>query len=102
MTLTAARRYYNESYTLHFEATVGGAPPARAGPLSRLCPAELYPTSGGQPHDIGALGSSKVVDVTIRDRDSALLHVLDTPIAHGPVTASIDGVRRFDHMQQHT
>ena len=31
-----------------------------------------------------------------------MVHRLDAPIFAGQVAASIDGVRRLDHMQQHT
>jgi alanyl-tRNA synthetase len=60
----------------------------------------FYPTSGGQPHDTGTLGGSRVIDV-IDDTDR-VAHVLDRPIAETEVEARIDWERRFDYMQQHT
>jgi alanyl-tRNA synthetase len=43
-----------------------------------------------------------VLDVVVREGDDAVLHVLDTPLTLGKVTAEIDWPRRFDHMQHHT
>jgi alanyl-tRNA synthetase len=40
--------------------------------------------------------------VYVRDADGAVVHVLDAPIPSGTAAGTIDGVRRFDHMQQHT
>lgn len=97
------RRYYEDSYTWQFEATAvevsdGGG----SIPFAVLDASYFYPTSGGQPYDTGKLGAANVVDVSVRASDGALIHALDTPVAAGPITATIDGVRRFDHMQQHT
>ena len=93
------RRYYDDSYTWTFDANVIEAP----GDATAVLDASyFYPTSGGQPHDTGTLGDATVVDVSIRETDGAVVHTLDAPIASGRVQARIDGVRRFDHMQQHT
>jgi alanyl-tRNA synthetase len=60
----------------------------------------FYPTSGGQPHDLGRLGNARVVDVLeVKDQ---VIHVVDRPVAIGTVKGIIDWERRFDHMQQHT
>jgi alanyl-tRNA synthetase len=96
----AARAYYGDSYTWRFDATVLEATIAYGQPAAVLDASYFYPSSGGQPHDTGALGTSNVVDVRIRD-DGAVLHLLDAPV-DGAVHATIDGTRRFDHMQQHT
>jgi alanyl-tRNA synthetase len=63
----------------------------------------FYPTSGGQPHDIGTLGGARVVDVI--DEGERIAHVLDTPLTAGQnsdIPGDIDWTRRHDHMQQHT
>jgi alanyl-tRNA synthetase len=96
------RRYYDDSYTWQFEAAAVEASSGDAVPYAVLDASYFYPTSGGQPHDIGRLGAANVVDVSVRASDGALMHSLDRAIDEGPVTAAIDGVRRFDHMQQHT
>jgi alanyl-tRNA synthetase len=62
----------------------------------------FYPTSGGQPFDIGTLGDAQVVDVIERD-DGEIAHVVDRTLEVGArVSGSVDWPRRFDHMQQHT
>jgi alanyl-tRNA synthetase len=43
-----------------------------------------------------------VVDVTVRESDGAVLHLLNAPIPAGTMDATLDWSRRFDHMQQHT
>ena len=96
------RRYYGDSYTWKFDASVIEAGTHAGAPFAVLDASYFYPTSGGQPHDVGTLGRVNVVDVYVRESDGAVVHVLDTPVAEGATTASIDGVRRFDHMQQHT
>ena len=60
----------------------------------------FYPTSGGQPHDLGALGSAQVTEVA--DAETHIVHYTSAEVPVGPVTATIDWARRFDHMQQHT
>jgi alanyl-tRNA synthetase len=63
----------------------------------------FYPTSGGQPHDVGSLGGIAVVDVI--DEDDRIAHGLSEPIGvpvGSMLVGQIDTARRFDHMQQHT
>jgi alanyl-tRNA synthetase len=60
----------------------------------------FYPTSGGQPHDIGTLNGVRVIDVV--DEDERVVHLLEAPLSLGPVHGEIDAARRRDHMQQHT
>jgi alanyl-tRNA synthetase len=60
----------------------------------------FYPTSGGQPHDIGRLGDARVVDVL--DEAEEVIHVVEKPIGIGAVKGTVDWDRRFDHMQQHS
>src|SRR5688500_16084992 len=96
------RRYYSDSYAWHFEANVVDVTANGERHDVALDESFFYPTSGGQPHDTGTLGGANVLDVGVRASDGAVVHTLDAPLAPGPVTGVIDGVRRFDHMQQHT
>jgi alanyl-tRNA synthetase len=96
------RRYYNDSYTWQFDAEVIEASSEAGLQYAVLDATYFYPTSGGQPHDTGTLGTANVIDVRIRESDGAVLHVLDAPIERGTAQAAIHGARRFDHMQQHT
>lgn len=96
------RLYYTDSYLLQFAGRVVESFEAGGQPAVVLDQTAFYPTSGGQPHDTGRLGSAAVLDVVIRDTDEAVVHRLDAPIAEGPVEGQIDWPRRFDHMQQHS
>ena len=63
----------------------------------------FYPTSGGQPHDVGTLGGIAVVDVI--DEDDRIAHCLADPIGvpvGSVLIGQVDMTRRVDHMQQHT
>ncbi len=93
------RLYYTDAYLREFEAAVvDHAEGARRIYLDRTA---FYPTSGGQPFDLGTLGGIRVVDVV--DEEDRIAHLLAHPLeAAGPVRGSVDWGRRFDHMQQHT
>ncbi|XP_052741794.1 alanyl-tRNA editing protein Aarsd1 [Bicyclus anynana] len=61
----------------------------------------LFPAGGGQPHDIGWLNNTEVLQV-LRKGDEAL-HFTREPLEVGTEVAQrIDWARRFDHMQQHS
>ncbi len=62
----------------------------------------FYPTSGGQEHDIGTLGTARVVDVYKDKTDGQVIHVVDGEIAVGPVQAHIDPAHRLTASQGHT
>lgn len=90
--------YYEDAYTQAFTANVV----AVAGLDVVLAESFFYPTSGGQPHDVGRIADIPVTNVTIREDDQAVIHTLAEPLACGTYSAEIDWPRRFDHMQQHT
>jgi alanyl-tRNA synthetase len=125
--MTNKRLYYDDAFAQEFTAQVLSCEPASAaeattpagtvtaetsagaitlatpsGPLWRvkLDRTAFYPTSGGQPHDTGQLGDSRVVDVL--DEEDEVIHVVDKPIEIASVQGSVDWERRFNHMQQHT
>ena len=95
------RIYYTDAYAREFEANVVQALQHDGRPAVLLDRTAFYPTSGGQPNDLGTLGSANVVDVVDRD-DGEVVHVVDRELGPGPVKGRIDWERRFDHMQQHT
>jgi alanyl-tRNA synthetase len=105
--VTTERLYYADSHLLDFDATVLEAAdiaPGRAGVV--LDRTAFYPTGGGQPHDTGTLGQSRVVDCVERD-DGRVLHVVEgiaggAPRAGERVSCRVDWPRRLDHIQQHT
>lgn len=96
------RRYYGDSYTATFQTRVIETGSPGGAPRAVLDETFFYPTSGGQPHDTGKLGSARVHNVEVREDDGAIIHHLDSPLPEGPVAASLDWPRRLDHMQQHT
>jgi alanyl-tRNA synthetase len=96
------RHYYTDAYRAEFTAAIV----ERSGDGTRVYLDEtaFYPTSGGQPHDVGTLGGVAVVDVV--DENERIAHVLAAPLGGGGseprLVGRIDWVRRYDHMQQHT
>jgi alanyl-tRNA synthetase len=96
------RLYYSDSYLCEFRARVIEADPA--GIRVTLDRTAFYPTSGGQPFDVGTLSGVRVIEVI--DEDDRVIHVLDAPlagkVADGEIEGQIEWSRRFDHMQQHT
>jgi alanyl-tRNA synthetase len=95
------RLYYVDPYIRSFDATVTGCEVLDGRAHVTLDRTAFYPTSGGQPHDLGALGGVAVVDVI--DHEGGVVHVLHEPLSSGTsVHGEIDWSRRFDHMQQHT
>lgn len=103
------RLYYEDSFLKEFPARVvhcdvlppdvkGGIPGTAWGLL--LDQTAFYPTSGGQPHDLGKIGDANVLDV--RDEGEEILHIVDRHPSDPDVDCCIDWPRRFDHMQQHT
>ncbi len=94
------RLYYHDSFVKEFDATVVSCEPDGARWKVLLDRTAFYPTSGGQPHDIGMLGGANVVEVS--DAESHIVHYTSAELPAGPVRGRIDWARRFDHMQQHT
>ena len=95
------RLYYTDAYRREFTAAVVDRD--ADGTRVYLDETAFYPTSGGQPHDLGTLGGIAIVDVI--DENDRVAHVLAgrlDPAGPSTVTGRIDWARRFDHMQQHT
>jgi alanyl-tRNA synthetase len=96
-----SRIYYTEASCRTFEARVVRAIDHEGRPAAVLDRTAFYPTSGGQPYDVGTLGGVAVIDVA--DVEGEVVHVLSAPLTEGDVVrGEIDWARRFDHMQQHT
>ena len=95
------RLYYTDPYVNEFDANVLRIERHDGRPAAVLDRTAFYPTSGGQPFDVGRLGDAAVVDVVDRE-DGVILHIVEREIASGPVHGVVDWARRFEHMQQHT
>jgi alanyl-tRNA synthetase len=110
------RLYYHDSFLREFDAVVVSCTPE--GPRWKviLDKTGFYPTSGGQPHDLGTLGDAQVVEVVDAPGANAVaapdasgasdphtvVHYTSAEVPPGPVHGQIDWPRRRDHMQQHT
>src|SRR5438067_1767675 len=96
------RLYYTDSLMREFDATVVSAETVDGRHLIVVDRTAFYPTSGGQPFDVGVLGGGQVHDVVDRE-DGSIVHVVDHPLEAGRrVVGQVDWARRLDHMQQHT
>jgi alanyl-tRNA synthetase len=107
--MATRRLYYEDSFEKEFTARVLTCEPALipASPEAKAPAWEVvldrtafYPTSGGQPHDLGKLGDANVLNV--RDEGDEIVHLVDRALEPGEVNGCINWLRRFDHMQQHT
>jgi len=92
------RLYYTDSYLTRFTARV--LETSGDNRLVYLDRTAFYPTSGGQPHDLGTLGGAEVMDVV--DEGERIAHRLAQPLTAEDVEGVVNWQRRFDHMQQHT
>jgi alanyl-tRNA synthetase len=95
--------YQQDVTILEFEAEVVeriSLPDGRIGII--LDRSYFYPTGGGQEHDTGEIGGSRVVDVFNDEENNRLVHVLEADQPMGPVHACVDAERRLRHMQHHT
>jgi alanyl-tRNA synthetase len=97
------RLYYSNSYLTGFDARVVATRLDNGQAAVNLDRTAFYPTSGGQPNDVGTLNGLAVVDVTAED--GAIWHHL-AGSGGIPVGSSVQGdvrwSRRYDHMQQHS
>ena len=101
-TSMSERAYYEDSYKTRFKANVLERLVHDGRPAVVLDHTYFYPTSGGQPCDLGQINDVSVVDVLVRPGNGDVLHVLDNDLDEEQVTAVINWQRRFDHMQHHT
>jgi alanyl-tRNA synthetase len=100
------RLYYGDPYLREFDAIVTAVDRRGDRIVVTLDRTAFYPTSGGQPFDIGMLAGRPLVDVT-DEEDGTIVHVVgpgaDQTFTIGEaVRGQIDWPRRLDHMQQHT
>jgi len=107
--MATRRLYYDDAFQTEFTARVMHCevlpPDLSAGITSNawsliLDRTAFYPTSGGQPHDLGKIEEANILDV--RDEGDEIIHVVDRKPGDPEVKGCINWPRRFDHMQQHT
>jgi len=96
------RLYYTDSHLVTFTATVNDVLDLGGRTAVVLDRTAFYPSSGGQPFDVGVLGGSLVEEVIDLD-DGRVAHIVNAPLSPGQtLQGHLDWRRRFDHMQQHT
>src|SRR2546425_3453853 len=96
------RLYYNDPYLLEFDANIIETRPVgdRFGII--LDKTAFYPTSGGQPNDLGTINGLPLVDCLEDEASGNIIHVIEGTITGSSVHGRIDPARRTDHMQQHS
>jgi len=107
--MTTRRLYYDDAFEREFTARVMSCevlpPDVNSGITATVWGLVLdrtafYPTSGGQPNDLGKIADANVLDV--RDEGDEIIHIVDRRPESPDVNCCINWPRRFDHMQQHT
>ncbi len=93
------RLYYEDPYLTQFEAQVVCSQKCDEGYWLKLDKSAFYPTSGGQPNDLGKIAGINVLDVVEEDGD--VLHLVEALPQTSVVHCEIDWQRRYDFMQQH-
>ena len=96
------RLYYDDPYLLEFDANVVETRSADGRFEVILDKTAFYPTSGGQPNDLGTLNDVALINCVEDETSGVVVHVLEGAIDIGPVHCRIDASRRADHMQQHS
>ncbi len=96
------RLYYNDPYLLEFDANVVEAKSVGDNVGLILDKTAFYPTSGGQPNDLGTINDVKLVDCFEEEESGNVVHVIKEHIGSQTVHGRIDRDRRLDHMQQHS
>ncbi|MEK7469203.1 MAG: alanyl-tRNA editing protein [Planctomycetota bacterium] len=89
------RLYLTDSYLLDFTARVVSR---RTGAVV-LDRTAFYATSGGQPHDTGMLGVTRVTGVEAEGE--TVVHSVEGDVPDGDVRGAVDPSRRRDHREQH-
>ncbi len=106
--MSQIQAYEREPYRTELDVEVTAVGEDDGRPYAELDDTILFPEAGGQPADLGNLrshegesaASAAVIDA--RRVDGVVRHYLDTPMTTGAATLTLDWIRRFDHMQQHT
>ncbi len=96
------RLYYNDPYLLEFEAMVLDVRPIGDSFGVILDRTAFYPTSGGQPNDLGTINDVRLLDCFEDETSGVVIHVVSDRIPSGLARGRIDSTRRTDHMQQHS
>lgn len=95
------RLYLQDSHLCRNTARVTTCVKTDKGYEIELNRSVFFPNKGGQPCDLGTIGTAKVLDVN--EAGDRLVHLCSEPLEPGTeVEAVIDWARRKDIMEQHT
>ena len=94
------RLFYQDAYLTTFEAQVVARMEVDRHPALALDRTAFFPTSGGQPSDLGQIDGLAVL--AIQEQDGLIWHQLPGPLTAERVTGVVDWLRRWDHMQSHS
>jgi alanyl-tRNA synthetase len=100
MKIGTKRLYFDNPYQVEFKAKVIGREVYAKQPALILDQTCFYPESGGQPADKGKINGVEVLDVL--EKDTKILHVMQSEVGADEVNGIIEWITRFDHMQQHS
>ena len=93
--------YEQDPFLREFSSVVTHCSQSKKGWDICLEQTAFYPEGGGQPYDIGVLGTAAVLEV--HEREGRIVHTCDAALEVGStVTGKIDWTRRFDLMQHHS
>src|SRR3989442_15879585 len=96
------RLYYNDPYLLEFDANIIETRPVgdRFGII--LDKTAFYPTSGGQPNDLGTINGLPLVDCLEDEASGNIIHVIEGTITGSSVHGRIHPAPRADPMEPHS
>jgi len=99
--MNTRKLYYEDCGLRSFTATVLSCAETGDRYAVILDATAFYPEGGGQPWDLGTLGSAQVLAVL--EKGETVVHLCDGPLPVGEqVEGNVDWNRRLDLMQQHT
>jgi alanyl-tRNA synthetase len=100
------RLFRADAFLKSFDARVVSITAYKNQPALVLDQTAFYPTSGGQPNDLGTIKGERLIDVVELDgKGGAIGHIFEQPFElqlGERVMGEIDWRHRFDHMQQHS
>ena len=101
--ILSKRLYYKDPYQKEFKGKILEKVRLKGKSAIVLDNTCFYPTSGGQPNDLGYIQNVPVIDV-VEDNEK-IIHILKEDIEEkcgDTIIGKIDWERRLDHMQQHS
>ncbi len=93
--------YYSSPYTSSWSTKIVKTLHKEGKEYVVLEETAFYPEGGGQPADSGTINGINVLDVQKED-DGTILHQVEHELIGQNAECTVDWVKRYDHMQQHT